>query len=302
MDIIFKGRHTDVQERFRERATAKLTRVGKLDQKAIRVDVEVSAEHNPRQADRRERVELTITSRGPAIRAEAAGQDRFAALDLALAKLESRLRRAGDRRKARRAVPPVSRPGEPGEPGEQEPAAGEPAGPGQPARIPVPPARSGSPAGPPASTAQRTAAPTAERTAMAGRGTDGSKADGRRAGRGAAGETTIEPAEAGDAITVDDDLVPIQMEGDGPLVVREKFHLARPMAIDQALFEMELVGHDFFLFRDAGDGCPSVVYRRRGYQYGVIRLVEEAADARHRGAVADSPAEGLRRASDAAAG
>jgi hypothetical protein len=50
------------------------------------------------------------------------------------------------------------------------------------------------------------------------------------------------------------------------------------MAIDQALFEMELVGHDFFLFRDAEDGHPSVVYRRRGYQYGVIRLVEEVAD------------------------
>ena len=105
MDIIFKGRHTDVQERFRERATAKLSKIEKLDHKTIRIDVEVSAERNPRQADRRERVELTITSRGPAIRAEAAGQDRYAALDMALAKLESRLRRAGDRRKARRAAP-----------------------------------------------------------------------------------------------------------------------------------------------------------------------------------------------------
>jgi hypothetical protein len=46
------------------------------------------------------------------------------------------------------------------------------------------------------------------------------------------------------------------------------------MTIDQALLEMELVGHDFFLFRDAGCGKPSVVYRRRGYDYGVIRLVE----------------------------
>ncbi len=47
------------------------------------------------------------------------------------------------------------------------------------------------------------------------------------------------------------------------------------MSIDQALFEMELVGHDFFLFRDSERGNPSVVYRRRGYQYGVLRLVEE---------------------------
>ena len=76
-------------------------------------------------------------------------------------------------------------------------------------------------------------------------------------------------------------VIPIQMEGDGPLVVREKFHTATPMSIDQALLEMELVGHDFYLFRDDACGHPSVVYRRRGYQYGLIRLIETAgADAR----------------------
>ena len=63
--------------------------------------MEVSKERNPRQSDRRERVELTIRSRGPAIRAEAAADDRYTALDLAFAKLESRLRRASDRRKVR---------------------------------------------------------------------------------------------------------------------------------------------------------------------------------------------------------
>ena len=62
---------------------------------------------------------------------------------------------------------------------------------------------------------------------------------------------------------------------DGPgQVVREKEHPAKPMTIDQALFEMEQVGHDFFLFADADSGRPSVVYRRHGYDYGVIRLVE----------------------------
>src|SRR5260370_27860680 len=99
MEIIFKGRQTDVASRFRDLATAKLEKLEKLDQKAIRVDVEVSVERNPRQASQKERVELTILSRGPAIRAEAAAEDRFAALDLALAKLDSRLRRALDRRK-----------------------------------------------------------------------------------------------------------------------------------------------------------------------------------------------------------
>jgi hypothetical protein len=65
------------------------------------------------------------------------------------------------------------------------------------------------------------------------------------------------------------------MEGEGPLVVREKVHSAKPMTIDQALYEMELVGHDFYLFHDCGCDRFSVVYRRRGYDYGVIRLVEE---------------------------
>src|ERR1700761_2094895 len=101
MDIIFKGRHTEVLDRFRRHATAKLTKVVRLDSKAVRIDVEVTTERNPRQAGRRERVELTISSRGPTIRAEAAAEDRFTALDMALAKLESRLRRAGDRRKCR---------------------------------------------------------------------------------------------------------------------------------------------------------------------------------------------------------
>jgi len=55
-------------------------------------------------------------------------------------------------------------------------------------------------------------------------------------------------------------------------VVREKQHSGDPMTVDQALYEMELVGHDFYLFNDSDAGRPSVVYRRRGFDYGVIRL------------------------------
>ena len=65
-----------------------------------------------------------------------------------------------------------------------------------------------------------------------------------------------------------------EQEEFGGLVVREKEHSAEPMTIDRALFEMELVGHDFYLFSDADTGRPSVVYRRKGYDYGVIRLVD----------------------------
>ena len=55
-------------------------------------------------------------------------------------------------------------------------------------------------------------------------------------------------------------------------MIREKTHDAKPITIDQALYEMELVGHDFYLFIDADSSLPSVVYRRRAYDYGVIRL------------------------------
>lgn len=65
---------------------------------------------------------------------------------------------------------------------------------------------------------------------------------------------------------------PITVLGDGPLVVREKSHPASPMTLDQALYEMELVGHDFYLYVDKESGRPAVVYRRHGYDYGVISL------------------------------
>jgi ribosomal subunit interface protein len=67
-------------------------------------------------------------------------------------------------------------------------------------------------------------------------------------------------------------------EADGPgRVVRVKDHPAKPMTVDQALFEMELVGHDFYLFSDVDSGRASVVYRRHAYDYGLIRLGEAAS-------------------------
>jgi ribosomal subunit interface protein len=55
-------------------------------------------------------------------------------------------------------------------------------------------------------------------------------------------------------------------------VVRVKEHPATPMTVDDALSEMELVGHDFFLFYDKQTERPSVVYRRHAFDYGLIRL------------------------------
>jgi ribosomal subunit interface protein len=227
VDVIVKGRHTDVGDRFRRHVDTKLAKVEKLDPKLIRVDVEVSEEHNPRQADTRERIEITIVSRGPVIRAEAAADDRYAALDVALGKLESRLRRMCDRRKVHhsghghgRAKLASAFSAEP----EEVTATPEP--------LPAPEPQAAAPAH--------------------------SRED----------EDPYSPPEP-------EGIVPIAMEGDGPVICREKAHKADPMTIDQALFEMELVGHDFYLFRDKESRLPSVVYRRRGWDYGVIRLVEE---------------------------
>ncbi len=242
MEIIVRGRHITVPSRFRQHAAAKLAKLEKLDQKAVRIDVEVSEERNPRQSDRRERVELTIRSRGPAIRAEAAADDRYTALDLAFAKLESRLRRAADRRKVKHCGDVTVRsPGMLADTTSQEP--------------PVPAASSPQPDTAPSSPSGPSALSGLNGSGMA-RPRDGEADD----------QEGAEP-ESG--------LVPIQMEGDGPLILREKVHAARPMTIDQALLEMELVGHDFYLFHDCECDRFSVVYRRRGYDYGVIRLVEE---------------------------
>ncbi|MEU4835295.1 ribosome-associated translation inhibitor RaiA [Streptosporangium sp. NPDC023615] len=220
MEIIVKGRHTGVSDRFRDHVNTKLARIERLDHKLIRVDVEVSKERNPRIVDQRERVELTIHSRGPAVRAEASADDRFAALDIALGKLEGRLRRLADRRKIHHGnhCPPS----------------------------------------------------VAELTA-------GALAESLESDSGSV-LTQQPPAEVEtdkkDDLPEDESLIPIEMDGDGPLIVREKSHQAEPMTIDQALLEMELVGHDFYLFRDKESGQPSVVYLRQGYNYGVLRLVE----------------------------
>jgi ribosomal subunit interface protein len=87
-------------------------------------------------------------------------------------------------------------------------------------------------------------------------------------------EEAAEPADpyATDEVTVTEDGAIETQLGDSPIVIREKLHSAQPMTVDDALYEMEMVGHDFFLFIDAETSLPSVAYRRRGWSYGVIRL------------------------------
>ena len=102
MEINVVGRHMDVPDRFRRHLTDKLDKVTQLAPETLRVDVEVSQEKNPRQAELSDRVELTVHEKGSVIRAEARADDLYGALDIAYGKLLERLRRARDRRKDHR--------------------------------------------------------------------------------------------------------------------------------------------------------------------------------------------------------
>lgn len=221
MDIVVKARNTEVDDRFRAAVHDKLGRLAKLDPKADRVDVEVAEERNPRQADGRMRVELTCRTRGPVIRAEACAADEHAALDLAIGKLDMRLRRAADRRRTRHQQ----------HHGHASQVRGA-------ARVDPEPADFDEQAAAAADLASAEQAEEVKETA----GQNGN------------------PGDDGVVMSA------------GPLVVREKAHDATPLSLDDALHRMELVGHDFYLFCDAESGLPSVVYRRRGYTYGVLRL------------------------------
>ena len=200
MDVTVRGRNVEVPDHFRQHVTEKIERVERYDHRIIRVDVELYHEPNPRQAASCQRVEVTCATRGPVVRGEACASDFYRALDAAVTKLDSRMRRAADRRRVHRG--------------------------------------------------SRTPTSVAAATSAI-------------ALNGSAPAATLNRAE-------DEQHV----EEFGGLVVREKEHSAVPMTIDRALFEMELVGHDFYLFSDADTGRPSVIYRRKGYDYGVIRLVD----------------------------
>jgi ribosomal subunit interface protein len=206
VEIVVKGRRCEVSDRFRSHVEEKLERrLEKYNQRIIRVDVEVSQESNPRLSSQGVRVEITIRSKGPVIRAEAAAEDKMSALDKAVDRLSAQARKAQDRRRVHYG--------------------------------------------------SRT--PTSLAQAMA---------SGEQSENGIAG--------VDDGDDLEHKVGSITVIGDGPPVVREKTHQAAPMTLDQALYEMELVGHDFYLFIDKENEQAAVVYRRKGYDYGVIRLTD----------------------------
>lgn len=212
MDIVVTGRQLTISDSFRAHIEDKIAKVEQLAPRAQRVEVHVAHDKNTRQPETSERVELTVVAKGPVIRAEAMASDKYAALDLAWAKLVERLRRARDRNK-------VSRVGRHRKESTAEALA----------KMPI---------------------------ADAG-------ADADSAG------------EADAPVSTDRTNGRIKAEGDSPVVLREKSFAAAPIGIEEALNRMELVGHDFYLFIDEASQKPSVVYRRKGWSYGVIALDED---------------------------
>ncbi|WP_040312756.1 ribosome hibernation-promoting factor, HPF/YfiA family [Gleimia coleocanis] len=210
MDITIVGRNAEIHPNFRAYVEEKVAKVTQLYPRAQRIDVELTHERNPRQAETAERIELTVFGKGPIIRAEASSSDRHAAVDIAVGKLFERLRRARDRAKDHR---------------------------------------------------RRYDTPIA--VDLGGIVPD---------------EVEVEeaPVTAEESLRSAADLKPGEVReeqfGDSPVIVRQKLHEAEPMTVDQALYQMELVGHPFFLFVDVETGQPCVVYHREGWTYGVIRL------------------------------
>ena len=83
-----------------------------------------------------------------------------------------------------------------------------------------------------------------------------------------------QPAEETTPYAIENDIP----AGDSPVLIRRKVFPATPLSLDDAVDNMEMVGHDFYLFIDSATGIPSVVYRRKGWTYGVISLDENAED------------------------
>ncbi len=212
MEIAITGRNVNVSDRLREYLDTKLSKVPQLDPRVQRIEVMVSHEPNPRQAKVSERVEITLRSKGPVIRAEASHDDRQAAVDLAADKLLERLRRAHDKRNVRRGR---------------------------------------------------------RRTSVA----DATAALTEPLSVDAPDEESQEGTDQFGTI------------GDSPVEVREKVHESAPMNLAEAVRRMELVGHDFFLFHDVDNDRPSVVYRRRGWSYGVIHLDVQGSGSPEAGAI-----------------
>jgi ribosomal subunit interface protein len=98
-------------------------------------------------------------------------------------------------------------------------------------------------------------------------------------GLAAAPVSVLDQVRTGNVPAVTDEAEQSEAEEEySPVVIRQKVFASIPMTVDDALYYMELVGHDFYLFVDQETKRPSVVYRRKGWDYGVIALDDDAEE------------------------
>ncbi|MBD0860852.1 ribosome-associated translation inhibitor RaiA [Gordonia sp. zg691] len=210
--VVFAGRNVEIPDHYRTYVGDKLARLERFDPTIYRFDVELNHERNRRQSKVCQQVEITATGKGPIVRAQASGENFYAALEHALDKAESRLRRVKDRRRVHH--------------GNRRPLS--------------------------VAQATEVGAPLLRDNQLT---VDGHVGD----------PGMLEATARGEWDDGVDEYAPGQ-------IVRVKEHTAVPMTVDDALYEMELVGHDFFLFHDKETDKASVVYRRHAFDYGLIRL------------------------------
>jgi len=187
VEITVSSRHTEVSELLRESTLDKIGRLGRFLEGMDRAEVHFSEEHTRRVADK-EVCEVTLVGHGHHVRCKVSAPDGFAAVDLAVEKLEHQLHKLKSKLVKRNHA-------------------------------------------------------------------NGRKANGNGNGNG---------ASAGAVALADDDAP------DGPRIVKTKAFQIKPMTPEEAILQMDLMGHDFFFFTNAETERAAVVYRRNDGDVGLI--------------------------------
>ena len=196
MQLQVSGRNLDITEPIREYAERKLARIERHLTEDTRVDLELAIERN-RSISANQYAELTVWTKGPVLRAHESANDMYAAIDLAVDKLDRQVRRYRERRRHWRP---------------------------------------------------------------------------HHQARGVDALLPLSDADEAEAVEADangsEPALPI------PTVVKTKRFNMKPMHPDEAALQLELVGHEFYVFLNAESDAVAVIYRRRDGNLGVIEPVQ----------------------------
>jgi ribosomal subunit interface protein len=206
MELKISAKNLTISDRFRDYVEDKAGKIDRYAHKPEELNIKVTRHERSKTAGAEDQVELTVYEPGHIVRAEARASDKFAAFDIALGKLNERLRRYSDKHKVHRGG------------GHKNPSASELAA------------------------------------------SDFASLD-------------ITPVDHDILLGKVKALAESEEAPYSPVVIKSKEFQSQLMSKEEAVSHMELVGHDFYLFLDAETSRPAVVYRRKGWSYGVISLI-----------------------------